>query len=207
MGIPDCPFVFSEGDHLAKQTGLSFYKKRKTISMKAVKEFFSWLISIFITVFLATILVYFFGMKTSVVGASMEPGLYHEQQILINRFAYTILGPEEGDVIIFLPNGNTNSHYYTKRVAAGPGDCVQIIDGVLYINGSASDVIKTKFKDPGLAFQEITLASGEYFVVGDNPESGEDSRSANIGPVKADQIVGRVWLALPGNGRKMHIVK
>ena len=43
--------------------------------------------------------------------------------------------PKAGDVVAFLPNGNENSHYYIKRVVAGPGDKVRIADGTLYVNG------------------------------------------------------------------------
>ena len=67
-------------------------------------------------------IIYCFGMKTSVIGVSMENTLYNGQTILINRIAYLIMQPKSGDVIVFLPNGNQNTHYYIKRVIAVPGD-------------------------------------------------------------------------------------
>ena len=123
----------------------------------------------------------------------MEPNLENGQKIYINRFAYTLTTPKVGDVIVFLPNGNQNSHYYVKRVIAGPNDKLQIIDGICFVNGSESPYITTKIWDAGIAENEIVLDVGEYFCIGDNPNNSEDSRSGNIGPVKKNAIVGKVW--------------
>ena len=48
----------------------------------------------------------------------------------------------------------------------------------------------------GLAENPVKLEDKEYFLLGDNPDSSEDSRFANIGNVREDQIVGKVWLRL-----------
>ena len=45
----------------------------------------------------------------------------------------------------------------------------------------------------GIAENEIELGKDEYFVLGDNCNNSEDSRSANIGPVPARTIVGKAW--------------
>ena len=45
----------------------------------------------------------------------MEPTLYNGQEILINRFVYKMTKPQKDDVIVFLPGGNQNAHYYIKR--------------------------------------------------------------------------------------------
>ena len=44
-----------------------------------------------------------------------------------------------------------------------------------------------------LAAGELTLGENEYFVLGDNRNNSEDSRFANVGVVKKDDIVGSVW--------------
>ena len=129
---------------------------------------------------------FFFGMTTNVVGVSMEPTLYNGQQIFIDRFFYVLSSPKRGDVVVFLPNGNENSHYYVKRVVAVPGDRLVIQDGTLFVNGIESEWVSAYISDPGIAGNEFTLENGEYFCVGDNPGNSEDSRSANIGPVVFD---------------------
>ena len=129
----------------------------------------------------------------------MEPALYNSQTVLVDRALSKIISPKTGDIIVFLPNGNVNSHYYVKRVVATPGDKVQIIDGILYINDEIrmedSDIYD-KMEDEGIAANPIKLQSGEYFVLGDNRNSSEDSRSANIGIVKSGMIVGKAWFKL-----------
>ena len=129
----------------------------------------------------------------------MDPLESNGQTVLVNRLVYKILSPKEGDIIVFLPNGNANSHYYIKRVVATPGDKVQIIDGSLYINGELSEEDDEKYdkmEDAGIAANEIKLGSGEFFVLGDNRNSSEDSRSANIGIVKSNMLIGKVWFKL-----------
>ena len=193
---------------MSKQSGgLSFYKRKKKISLKAVHEVFGWIFSILITIFLGTALVMLFGMRVSMLGSSMEPDIDIEQGLLIDRFTYVLGKPKLGHVVIFLPNGNENSYYYTKRVVAVPGDTVQIRDGRLYVNGERSKVNNSFIADAGIAENEITLDINEYFLMGDNPSESEDSRSSGIGAVPFEDIKGHVWFKMPSSGGKMGFVK
>lgn len=192
---------------MAKNKGLSFYKRKKKISSAQVREVFSWLFGIMTAIFIAVVLNVFLGMTTSVVGVSMEPTLYNGQQIFINSFLYLISSPKAGDVIVFLPNGNENAHYYVKRVMAVPGDRVLISDGILYVNGEESPWVTEKLIEEGIAANEFTLENGEYFCIGDNPGNSEDSRSANLGPVKETDIIGKVWFRAPYQEESMGFVK
>jgi signal peptidase I len=192
---------------MARHNGLSFYKRRKKISASLVREIFSWIFGIILTVFLALVIDYYFGMTTSVVGVSMEPALYNGQKVLVNRLSYVLFNPEKGDVIVFLPNGNENSHYYIKRVVATAGDKVRITDGILYVNDVKSDIVTEKILDAGIAVNEFVLENGEYFCLGDDTGNSEDSRSANIGPVKETDIIGSVWFKFKCESDKMGFVK
>ena len=159
-----------------------------------MREIFSWAAGIFLAVFLAFCLTWFVGLRTTVIGVSMEPGLTNGQGILVNRISYRIVSPGAGDVIVFLPNGNENAHYYVKRVVAVPGQTVLIEDGVLYVDGEAyGDESMDLIASPGIAENEVVLGADEYFVLGDNCNNSEDSRSANIGPVHKSTIIGRAW--------------
>ena len=172
-----------------------------------VREVFTWIFGILAAAFIATVLVLFFGMTTNVVGVSMEPTLYNGQQIFVNRFLYVLFSPKKGDVIVFLPNGNENAHYYVKRVVAVPGDHLIVIDGVLYVNGVESEWVTDYIFDPGIAVNELTLESGEFFCIGDNPGNSEDSRSANIGPVKEEDIIGKAWFRVKCAEQGMGFIK
>lgn len=179
---------------MARHKGLSFYKKKKKLSASTVREIFSYIFGIVVAVFIAGVIVYSVGITTRVIGVSMEPSLYNGQKIYINRLAYTLTTPKVGDVVVFLPNGNENSHYYVKRVVAKAGDTVQIQDGRLYVNGvQVDEPDMDKIAEAGIAANEIVLASDECFVLGDNRNNSEDSRSANIGPVKNKDILGKAW--------------
>ena len=145
---------------------------------------------------LAFVIVHFYGTRIGNVGDSMEDTIANGQGILVNRTAYKVFRPKKNDVIVFLPNGNVNSHYYVKRVVATSGDRVQIIDGELYVNGNIQKDNYDKMENGGIANNEITLGSGEYFVLGDNRNGSEDSRSPNIGIVKDNMIVGKAWFKL-----------
>lgn len=183
---------------MAKRKGLQFYQKEKKINSSLLKDIFEMMIGTFVVIFLAVALTYFVGMRTSVIGDSMEPALSNGQEILINRFLYKLSSPKRGDVVVFLPNGNQNTHYYVKRIIGLPGETVQIINGKVYIDGELleEDERFDKMIDPGIAGNEIMLAGNEYFVLGDNRNSSEDSRSGNIGSIEKNTIIGKAWFHL-----------
>ena len=148
-------------------------------------------------------------MRTSVIGDSMEPALHNGQEILMNRILYRISTPKRGDVIVFLPNGNKNSHYYVKRVVGLPGETVQIREGSVYIDGvllSEGEQFD-KMIDAGIAQNELLLASDEFFVLGDNRNSSEDSRSGNIGAVRKDTIIGKAWFHMAAGDESMGLIE
>ena len=181
---------------MRNRKGLSFSRKRRNVSAHVMKEVFSWMAHILIAVFFAFVLVFFVGMRTSVIGVSMENVLHSGQQVLVNRLSYLVFGPKEGDIIVFTPNGSRNTHFYVKRVVAVPGDTVCIKDGKLYVNNSIAEYGYDKIMDAGIVENELTLEAGEYFVMGDNCNNSEDSRSGNIGPVSRDMIERKAWFAL-----------
>ncbi len=192
---------------MARHKGLTFYQRKKKISVSIVKEVFSYIFIVLFAIFLAAVLTYTFGMSTNVIGVSMEPTLSNGQTIYINRFAYTLSNPKEGDVVVFLPNGNQNTHYYVKRVIAGSGDRVLIEDGICYVNGEVSEFVTEKVQDGGIAEVEFTVESGEYFCLGDNVNNSEDSRSANIGTVKSKDIIGKAWFYTDSEAEEAGFIK
>lgn len=194
---------------MAKASGLIFYQKEKKINKEVVKSLLELLFATLLTVFLAFAVTYVFGCRTGISGDSMEEGIPASSQVLINKLIYMVSKPARGDVIVFLPYGNTNTHYYTKRVVALPGETIQIVDGRLMVDGMyiESQDSYDYMVDPGIIANPIKLSDDEYFVLGDNRNSSEDSRSGNIGPVSRDNIIGKAWLVIPGKGSGIRLVE
>ena len=178
---------------------LSFGKKRrKRVNYELVQEILVWIIQIIIVCALAFGIVWYFGHKVSMVGDSMSPQLKNGDVTLINRLVYDARKPKRGEIIAFKPNGNENSHYYIKRVIGLPGETIEYKDGRLWIDGEVleEEYETTEIVELGLLKDEIKLDGDEYFVLGDDRENSEDSRVANIGNVKRNEIAGKVWFVV-----------
>lgn len=194
---------------MARRKGLTFYQKKKRLDPRLLKDVMELLVGGAVAVFLAFVLVFSVGMRTSVIGDSMEPALHNGQEILMNRILYRISTPRRGDVVVFLPNGNQNTHFYVKRVVGLPGETVQIREGNVYIDGVLleENELFDKIADPGIAQNEVLLEGDEFFVLGDNRNSSEDSRSGNIGAVKKDDIIGKAWFHMAAQGDSMGMIE
>lgn len=192
----DSGYLFFERERvMARRKGLTFYQKKKRLNPRIIKDIIEIFVGGIVVVFLAFVIIFSVGMRTSVIGDSMEPVLYNGQEILMNRIIYGLSAPKRGDVIVFLPNGNQNSHFYVKRVVGLPGETIQIREGRVYIDGLLlnEDEALDEMSDPGIAQNEMLLAADEFFVLGDNRNSSEDSRSGNIGAVRKEDILGKAW--------------
>ena len=147
---------------------------------------------------LAFLIVWNLGQRISMIGDSMNPVLENGDVVLVNRVVYNARRPGRGDIIIFKPKGNENSHYYIKRVVGLPGEKLKIIENSIYINGERleEEYETTDLDRVGLASDEIELGEDEYFVLGDDIENSEDSRDADVGNVKREYIYGKAWFIL-----------
>ncbi len=67
-----------------------------------------------------------------------------------------------------------------KRIVAVPGDSLEIIDGILYVNGIKETRGFDVMEDPGIVTEKIVLGVDEYFVLGDNRNHSSDSRRYGI---------------------------
>ncbi len=197
--------IFFKGKRMK---GLSFRKKRKRINFAILQEVVLWIGGMAVAFALACILVYFFGRVLSNVGQSMEPTIYSGDKVLVNQFVYLLSEPDYGDIVVFKPKGNENSHYHMKRVVGKPGDVIQIISGRVFVNGEVreDEILTEAMRDAGVAEQEIRLGTDEYFVLGDNRNASEDSRSPDIGNVSTKDILGKAWFIITPQDRFGYII-
>ncbi|MDY5846053.1 MAG: signal peptidase I [Bariatricus sp.] len=178
---------------------LQFGKETKRrMSFEWVPGALKWLFEIAIVCLIAFVCVWYFGQRVSNIGDSMSPIIKNGDIVLENRIIYDASTPKRGDIIIFKPNGNEKLHSYIKRIIGLPGETVLIEDGKIYIDGKEleEEYETTEILDPGLASEEITLAGDEFFVLGDNRESSNDSRMPEIGNVKRSEIEGKAWFII-----------
>ncbi len=157
-----------------------------------------WVLKVAFVCLLAFIFVWNFGQRVSSIGDSMRPVLENGDVVLVNRLVYNARRPRRGDIIVFKPKGNENSHYYIKRVIALPGETVEIIENRIYIDGEKLDepYETTNIDYVGLVSGEMKLKEDEYFVLGDDRESSEDSRNPEVGSVKRAYIYGKAWFVI-----------
>ena len=80
---------------------------------------------------------------------------------------------------------------FVKRVIGLPGEEVEIRRGSVYINGSLIEEPYLTSLDHS-TLSPTRLDEGEYFVMGDNRRSSNDSRT--WGAVPEENLLGKVWV-------------
>ena len=93
---------------MKRRSGLNFSRRRKKFNVPLFKEIMTWVLECAIVIAIAYALVSSFGFRTTVVGNAMQDTLQSEEQIFVNRFVYMVRAPKQGDVVVFLPNGNAS---------------------------------------------------------------------------------------------------
>ncbi len=147
---------------------------------------------------------------------SMEPTLDVGQRVLVNRIGMHFGKPHVGEIAVFHPPQGAeqeecgsgtritpggapcaqpvpkeDSVNFIKRIVAGPGDTIKVVEGHVYRNGKreADSYIRPC---PGVAECNfpvaITVPAGHWFMMGDNRGESDDSRF--WGPVPTGWIIG-----------------
>jgi signal peptidase I len=137
---------------------------------------------------------FFILQPFTVRGASMEPNFHDNEYLIIDEISYRLHPPRRGDVVV-LHNPSLTTEFFIKRVIGLPGERVVVTDGTVRVfqkDGTGGLIDESAYLPAGrVTFGDIdvTLASDEVYLLGDNRPASLDSRS--FGPIKLNELVGR----------------
>lgn len=166
-----------------------------------MKEFIKDLIIAIIIVAAITFVI----KPTIVKESSMEPTLFENNYLIINKLSYFHKPhPGYGDIIVFKSDldktDGTGKKLLIKRVIGVEGDTMTITDGQVYRNGELLEEAyvngQETFADEGMDIVDMEIGEDQVFVMGDNRQVSLDSRSPEVGTISEESVVGKAVVRL-----------
>lgn len=182
LKVKDYPGIAFEDDPDIEVT----YHQEPNTSVGLWSEVKSIARDIIFAAVMAVLIVVFVVQPVKVEGTSMQPRLENDERIFVNKFTYTFNDIERGNIVVFwFPDDPSKS--FIKRVIGLPGETIRMDQrGQLFINGRTVD-------EPYLSpdrnrnlrvIPETYVKPHYYFVMGDNRDASNDSRSWGLVPEK-----------------------
>lgn len=175
------------------------------MDFRGITEFFKDTLKYIIVIVVVLVIVLYVVTLQQVVGPSMEPTLNDGDVLILNKFQYYLFDIKRNDVVSLKYDG---SKYLIKRVIGLPGESIYYKDNVLYINGNpykeniVDGLVTEDFDLKDLGYDVIP--EDMYLVLGDNRDNSLDSRSKEVGLIKKEDIIGKVFIRIwPLNGFKL----
>ena len=132
------------------------------------------------------------GRSYVVYGQSMEPTIYTNEHLIIERISYLFTSPARGDVVV-IDSGISGKRHFIKRVVGLASETIAIRNGRVYINDKLLHESYLRQPPSTDNFGPITIPPDHIFVLGDNRSNSNDSRA--FGCVHVSTIKGRALLA------------
>lgn len=157
----------------------------------------TYLLCVLVAVVLAALVRSFLIEPYRVPTGSMLPTIKLNDMVLANKLVYKVgVAPKYKDIVVFKdPTGDYSQ--LIKRVIAVGGQKVDLVDGVVYVDGKKLDEPYThnKRSEPLPSMLPIsypfTVPHGYIWVMGDNRTNSSDSRV--FGPIAISSLYGRAW--------------
>lgn len=150
---------------------------------KIVKEWLPYVVVIIIVLIIKSNVV----APIRVNGRSMNNTLKDGDIMILNIIGYRTSSLKRFDIVV-VDNGKD---YLIKRVIGLPGEEIEYIDNVLYVNGK---VVKDKYANGNTNNFKTKVKNNSYFVLGDNREDSLDSRF--YGSFNKKKILGKTNFTL-----------
>ncbi len=163
--------------------------------------------SIVIAFFIVIVVYLFIVIPNQVSGDSMVPNFSNQELVLTSKINQWLGGTDlgqnlnlnykRGEVVVFQKPGKVD---LIKRVIGLPGETVMVLDCEVYVNDLRIDeeyipdstcTTPNNFATEG---RPITIGANQYFLMGDNRENSNDSRSLDYGLIEREWIKGKVVL-------------
>lgn len=128
--------------------------------------------------------------------SNMQPSISENAYIMVNRTSYLFAKPERGDAIVLHDPLNPDIDVMS-RIIGLPGDDIQTDQTHVLVNGVTltEPYVSKEYNPEG---KEWKVPTGAYFVLNDNRQVVDDSRSWGV--VSAADIVGKAVLVFwPSN--------
>ena len=151
----------------------------------------------------AILIVFIFVFRILLVsGPSMQQTLLDgDCLILVSNIFYN--NPKYGDIVVASKDSFKHGEPIIKRVIATEGQTVNIDfdSGIVYVDDIPLEEPYTSTPTnlyEGISFP-VVVEKGCVFLLGDNRNDSNDSRSTSIGQIDKREILGKVlFLVLPG---------
>lgn len=144
------------------------------MKLKVIKEWASlFLIAIAVAMFLRAFII----EPRYVPTPSMVPTIQVNDKLYVEKLSPRFGKLERGMIVTFIaPEQTGRKDYLVKRLIGMGGDVVSIKGGKLYVNGRV--VVEPYLNEPMLSdYPEYTVPEGRVFLLGDNRNHSQDSRS------------------------------
>ncbi len=166
------------------------------MAKKVWKEILDWVIVIVIAVSLAMIINKLIIYKVSPPTGSMENTIMIDDKVVTFRLAYLFSGPKRGDIIVFEAPDSPEEDYI-KRVIGLPGETVEVIAGVVYIDEEPLEEYYIREPMNVEDFGPFEVPGDSYFMMGDNRNISWDARYWTNTYVKKSKIRGKAIFKYP----------
>ena len=185
--------------------------KRNANRPKTFDSIFDFLELVIFTLVCVIVFTTFFFRHSVVDGQSMMNTLQHNDVVIISDLMYK---PQKGDIVVCEDYSTELKVPIIKRVIATEGDVIRVSRTAIYVNGELLDepyvyidytgynysVIPSHalLQNPTLVlssnYYELTVPSGEIFVMGDHRNDSADSRL--LGTIREDAVIGKALIRI-----------